>query len=216
MPTTASDDRGPIRPLADIDLAGITEALGDGSGETTRWYDPATGGVEIDLPDWDTPDEDRAENDPSERGLIPIEPIGSRAAYRDMVDFAESVADTRASGPLRQTLEGRGAFRRFRDTLYAFPELSGHWRDFSDTTAELRAIDWLIGEDLVDLTDADIERAMRVTRRTAALAAIGASTGEVFDDAEVPGRWDEIRAAIDAGRAVTIVREGHPWAIVSP
>jgi hypothetical protein len=40
-----------------------------------------------------------------------------------MVDFAERIAESGTSDLLLRALEERGAFRRFRNTLYGFPDL---------------------------------------------------------------------------------------------
>ena len=59
-------------------------------------------------------DEFGDDDEPEDRGLVPIESHGSRAAYGDMVTFASAVSDRRGRDLLQRALEGRGAFRRFR------------------------------------------------------------------------------------------------------
>jgi hypothetical protein len=39
------------------------------------------------------------------------------------VDFTERVRDPRAHDLLERAIEGRGAFRRLKDTLFEFPQL---------------------------------------------------------------------------------------------
>jgi hypothetical protein len=58
---------------------------------------------------------------------VEIDARGSRLAYEDMAEFAESVGEARAADLLQRALSGRGAFRRFRDTLHDFEELVPHW-----------------------------------------------------------------------------------------
>lgn len=159
---------------------------------------------------------DDEDDDPSERGLVPIEPVPSRAAYRDMLDFAETVADAPASDLLMRALEGRGAFRRFRDTLHEFPTLQEHWHTYARAAGERRAIDWLVDWNHVDPTDAETERAARTATMAAVLTVISSSDAAVFDEAVVMDRWDEVRTLLDAGRTVSIVRDGHPWAAIAP
>ena len=77
MATTASNGDRSIRPIADIDIAAVGEALSDNSGETSWWYDPTGGQTELSVPDAYLIDDDE-NDDPYERGLIPIEPMGSR------------------------------------------------------------------------------------------------------------------------------------------
>lgn len=47
-----SGGAGGVRCIAEVDVAGVAEALGDGSEETAWWYDPASGRVEM----WAPPD----------------------------------------------------------------------------------------------------------------------------------------------------------------
>ncbi len=45
---------------------------------------------------------------------------------------------------------GRGAFRRFKATLFEFPELRKAWFTFHDARMARRAVEWLRDEGLVD------------------------------------------------------------------
>jgi predicted nucleotidyltransferase len=131
-----------------LDLADLANALDDRSLETAWWFDPRTG----DCEPWPTyPDygED-SEEGPDERGLIPVEPLPSGVGYGDMEDFVAQVRDPRARGLLSRAIEGRGAFRRFKDTLYEFPDLREAWFAFHDARMERRAISWLADEGLID------------------------------------------------------------------
>lgn len=214
MQRAAPDDERSTRSITEIDLAGIAEALGDNSSETSWWYDPTNGQVEIAVPHWYAMDEED-EDDPYERGLIPIDSIGSQAAYRDMVEFAESVAEVRAFDLLLRALEGRGAFGRFRNTLYEFPDLRERWFEYSNAAGECRAIDWLLDERRVDPDDAKAEREARAATMTAVLAEIGSQGVDAFDVSQLSDQWGEISNLIDTGRCVTILRDGRPWATIS-
>lgn len=214
MRPAAADDERSALPIADIDLAGVAEALVDNSGETMWWYNPRNGQVEMAVPDSYVMDTD-VEDDPYERRLAPIEPLGSQDAYRDMVEFAESTTNPSASGRLRRALEGRGAFRRFRDTLYEFPDLRERWFEYSNAACERRAIDWLLDERCVDPDDAEAERQARSATMTAVLAVIGAPGVNAYDESQLSDRWADICDLIDDGRTVTIARDGRPWATIS-
>ena len=158
--------------MAAIDVAGVADALGDGDRDTTWWYDPATGQVEMGVSPC-IADDFGEDDDPSERGLMPIESERSRAAYTDMVDFADSVGEARAADLLRRARHGRGAFGRFCGTLEDFPDLRPHWTTYSRACAETRAIEWLAAEGYVDGDDADAALAIRA----ATLVNIGAAIG---------------------------------------
>jgi hypothetical protein len=47
-----------------------------------------------------------------------IDPLPSHVWYQDMADFAELVSDERAGRRLARAIQGRGAFRRFKDELH--------------------------------------------------------------------------------------------------
>jgi len=134
--------------LSAVDLDGLAEALEDHS-DVLRWFiDPSSGEV---IP-WS---EDMDEPDPEERGALYVYPIPSYEAYEDLRDFVAQVHDRRAADLLSQAIEGRGAFRRFRDTLFEFPELREAWFAFHDVRMRRRAIEWLANAGLIDERDAE-------------------------------------------------------------
>jgi hypothetical protein len=68
-----------------------------------------------------------------------------------MADFADRVSDQRASGSLARAIEGKGAFRRFKDRLHQnYPDLVPAWLAFQSVRAKRRAVQWLVDEGLVD------------------------------------------------------------------
>jgi hypothetical protein len=139
--------------LSAFDLEALSEALEDNSPGATWWVDPGTGEVGF------LTDEDRlaSDDDPNRlsrdelenRGVLWVEPMGSRAGYADMEDFIALVPDRRAADLLTRAIAGRGAFRRFKDTLYEFPDLRPHWFTFKDARMERRAVAWLADHRLV-------------------------------------------------------------------
>lgn len=139
--------------LDTIKLDELAEALQDQQyGEYAWTFDPRTGEVGPWLRDDDEGDGDE-EPDPE---LIVIEPYPSSVWYRDMVDFAEELSDERAARRLLRALDGRGAFRRFKNELYdEYPELVSVWQAFRDARGRRRAVEWLREEDLIDQATAD-------------------------------------------------------------
>jgi hypothetical protein len=68
-----------------------------------------------------------------------------------MADFVELVTDERTGRRLTRAIQGKGAFRRFKDELHEeFPELLPVWYTFRDTRARRRAIEWLVDNSLID------------------------------------------------------------------
>lgn len=134
--------------LSAVDLGALAEALEDHSDMMQWFIDPASGEVIPWMEDGDDPS-------PDETGARYIEPIPSGEAYRDMQDFVERVPDRRSADLLGRAIEGRGAFRRFKDTLFEFPELRDKWFKFHDVRMRRRAIEWLIEYRLVDDSQAE-------------------------------------------------------------
>lgn len=137
-----------------IDLSSLCSALEDNSADVTWWIDPRTGEVGAHVEGND----DEALDDLDERGLVVIEPIGSREAYGDLEAFTARVRDPRARELLERAIAGRGAFRRFKDTLFEFEDLRRAWFAFHDVRMERRAIGWLRDEGVID--DDEAERAL--------------------------------------------------------
>ncbi|NLW99117.1 MAG: hypothetical protein GXY39_05365, partial [Actinomycetales bacterium] len=69
---------------------------------------------------------------------------------QDMVDFADGISDRAAGERLHRSLQGKGAFRRFKNELYQrHPDLISLWHAFRDARARRRAVEWLRDEDLI-------------------------------------------------------------------
>jgi hypothetical protein len=143
-----------VLDLEAVDLDDLANALEDHSYEHSWWLDPESGEVVL----WSDYSREQGEPDPESRELIPIGPVPSHEGYGDMEDFIARVRDPRPRELLERAIEGRGAFRRFKDTLFEFPELREAWFRFHDARMERRALEWLADEGLVD--GAAAERAM--------------------------------------------------------
>jgi predicted nucleotidyltransferase len=139
-----------VLDLEAIDLDLICQGLEDHSPESSWWFDPRTGDVE---PWFESSLQEGDE--PESRGLIWIEPVDSSESYGDLEDFTAQVRDHRARDLLERAISGRGAFRRFKDTLFDFPELREAWFAFHDARMEQRALEWLLSKELVDRAAAE-------------------------------------------------------------
>ena len=121
--------------------------------------DPLTGGGRIDLHTGEVwPQaaieyaEDVGEEDPDDEDderWLHVYCEGSRAGYRDMEIFIDSLDDDRVADRLARAIQGRGAFRRFKDVLADSPDLLDRWYGFSDDRHRGRARAWLAGEGYV-------------------------------------------------------------------
>lgn len=145
------DGRQSVLEISALDLDEIVTALQDQDGYEHVWLiDPATGEIKFTSRDLD-PDLDLDESD-----LIRIDPLPSKVWYLDMADFADGIPDEPARRRLARAIQGRGAFRRFKDELHDdYPHLLERWHEFSNRRGIRRAVEWLADSSLVDIADAD-------------------------------------------------------------
>lgn len=61
--------------------------------------------------------------------------------YKMMKNFAETISDTKLQNQLYISLNGSGAFRRFKDTCINF-DIIDDWYKFRDERYKEIAIDW--------------------------------------------------------------------------
>ncbi|MGH2714918.1 MAG: UPF0158 family protein, partial [Thermoleophilaceae bacterium] len=181
-----------------VDLADLALALEDHSDEHTWWFDPSTGTVE---PRFVGGLDDAPE---PEGALIPIDPLPSAVGYGDMEDFVARVREPRTRDLLERAIAGRGAFRRFKDALLAFPDLRRAWFAFHDTRGERRAIDWLAEHRLVEPAAAERALASRTEPPVAAVPGL-------LDAQGVAGRVTHDLRRLYRDRLRSVVMIG-PWA----
>jgi hypothetical protein len=60
-----------------------------------------------------------------------------------MEDFMATVHDERLGNRLWRAIQGRGAFRRFKDVLLNYPDAREDWFAFKDQLMEERVVEWL-------------------------------------------------------------------------
>ena len=98
-----------------------------------------------DLPDWEKDLIEIAENivrDESGRYVdIPRKP--SSEAYDLMVEFARSVTNSNLKEKLEIALDGKGAFRRFKNVISDYPDEEMRWFAFKDKRMHEEVIEWL-------------------------------------------------------------------------
>jgi hypothetical protein len=67
----------------------------------------------------------------------------SREGYRDMEEFTATVDDERLQELLEVALDGKGAFRRFKDVLARYPDQRQQWFAFERQRVRVRIVRWL-------------------------------------------------------------------------
>jgi hypothetical protein len=135
---------------ASIDLDELCAALEDHTPGTTWWIETASGRIRSHLADVGDGTEVLAA-----AGWRRIRPTQSYESYRDMAEFVAAVHHRRASDLLDRAIAGRGAFRRFKDTLFEFPELRDQWFRFRKARSARRALRWLATEGMISPEDAE-------------------------------------------------------------
>lgn len=136
--------------LGGIDVEEIATALADQTDFEHRWLvDPRTGQVAFWTSDTGIDGENPVEID--ELDLVVIDPLPSSVWFQDMADFAGGISDGVARRQLTQSLQGRGAFRRFKNQIYErHPDLISAWHSLRDVRAQRRAVEWLLDQGLID------------------------------------------------------------------
>jgi hypothetical protein len=139
-----------------FDLDEIAYALSDQNlyDEHLNLVDPETGEILLWTRDGGIDGTNPVDLD--DLDFVAIRPLPSYIWYQDMADFVDLLSDDRAARRLARAINGRGAFRRFRDELHEeYPDLLPAWNAFRDTRAARRAVDWLLDESLISHDSAD-------------------------------------------------------------
>jgi uncharacterized protein UPF0158 len=144
-----------VLDLSNIDLEEIADALADQTDYEHHWLiNPHTGEIAFWTADTGIDGQTPVELD--ELDLVVIGPLPSWVWYQDMADFADGITDERAGRRLARAIQGKGAFRRFKDELHEeHPDLLPAWYAFRDTRARRRAVQWLADNSLIDDSSAD-------------------------------------------------------------
>jgi hypothetical protein len=136
--------------LSRLDLEEIATALADQTDYEHRWLiNPQTGEIVFWTADGGIDGQTPVDLD--ELDLVCIGPLPSYVWYQDMADFAEGISDDQAGRRLWRAIQGKGAFRRFKDELHEeYAYLLPAWYTFRDIRAKRRAVEWLADSSLVD------------------------------------------------------------------
>jgi len=144
-PTQAAA-RGPVR--LDLDWDSLEIAVERNSPDTDSYLDLSTGRViTITSGDPEAP-LNRRQASENIRTYLRVEPASSREQYRWMEKFVGSVTDE----PLRERLiisvDGKGAFRRFKDVLLAYPAERERWFSYRAELLHWHIQQWLAQHDI--------------------------------------------------------------------
>lgn len=84
----------------------------------------------------------------SNKRFLNIPTEESYKGYNDMAEFIETVEDKHLFELLSVAINGKGAFRRFKDVLGRYPDERERWFAFEEQRAKERVLEWLEDEDI--------------------------------------------------------------------
>jgi hypothetical protein len=73
----------------------------------------------------------------------PVEAIPSRIQYQWLDDFIRSVETPDVRARMEAAINGKGAFRRFKDILLTLPEERRRWFEYRDIKMRERIVEWV-------------------------------------------------------------------------
>lgn len=85
---------------------------------------------------------------------VPIDAIPSRIQYQWLDEFIKSIDDETVRGRMEAAINGKGAFRRFKDILLTLPDERRRWFEYRDQMMRQRIIDWVREQGIAPLNDA--------------------------------------------------------------
>ena len=74
---------------------------------------------------------------------VRVEPVPSREQYRMMEQFIDTVTLEPLKEQLKDSIVGKGAFRRFKDAVGRYPEERKRWFAFRDVLLHKYILEWL-------------------------------------------------------------------------
>jgi hypothetical protein len=82
------------------------------------------------------------------RDYLRVEPASSREQYRWMEKFVGSVSDETLRDRLIMSIDGKGAFRRFKDVLLGYPAERERWFSYRADLLHWHIHNWLLAHDI--------------------------------------------------------------------
>jgi hypothetical protein len=139
---------GPIKRNALLDELGT--ALTGGDVDSVAFFNAGTGAIEHFMHNLGDQETARIAQAESDSNLRKVAPVTTEVRYGIMSDFIGTVEDIAFAGKLRSAISGKGAFRRFRETVDEDDAMRRRWLSYRTKRHYHLALDWLhkLGLDL--------------------------------------------------------------------
>jgi hypothetical protein len=148
---TAPPARAPAR--IDLDWDALEIAVERNSPDTDSYLDLTTGRVlTITTGDPEAAINRQAVSE-NIRNFLRVEPASSREQYRWMEKFVGSVVDEALRERLIISIDGKGAFRRFKDVLLAYPAERERWFSYRADLLHWHIQNWLESHEIHPTND---------------------------------------------------------------
>jgi hypothetical protein len=85
---------------------------------------------------------------------VPVEAIPSRIQYQWLDEFIHSIEEGELRTRMEAAINGKGAFRRFKDILLTEPDLRRRWFEYRDQMMRLRIVEWIREQGVMPLNEA--------------------------------------------------------------
>ncbi len=131
------------------DWAALETAFEHNAPETHSYLDLKTGQVVTVVDSRPEDDEKRALIRRGDGRFLHLDPASSRDQYRWMERFVSSVPDSALRERLILAIDGKGAFRRFKDVLLSYPVERDRWFSYRSNLLHIYINQWLANQDVV-------------------------------------------------------------------
>ncbi len=140
-----TEPTGPVHDVP-IDWEALEDAFENNAPEVHSYLQLATGEV-IRVVDG-VADPQMHARIAADAGYLRVDPVSSREQYRWMERFIPMVENVELRGRLHQAIDGKGAFRRFKDVLMAHAEDRERWFTYRSERLKTFMDAWLTAHSL--------------------------------------------------------------------
>ena len=94
----------------------------------------------------------------AQQEYLPIETVPSRIQYQWVDEFTKTIEDETLRTRMEAAINGKGAFRRFKDILLTIPDERRRWFGFRDVKMRHRIVEWVLENGIQPLKNSRLLR----------------------------------------------------------